>query len=168
MVELLTDPARCQVMLVTLPEETPVNELVDTAYTLEDRVGVSARAHRRERLRTRRLPRRRRRRRRRAADAVAVGLRSTTARPRALADAAAFRRRASRDVQADQVERLAELLPLPQIRLPFLFTPTSGRPRSSVLADELDAVAGIDPPRRRRCAQMTTRIADLVDAASTS
>src|SRR5262249_15112862 len=39
--ELLTDPARCQVMLVTLPEETPVNELVDTAYHLEDRVGVS-------------------------------------------------------------------------------------------------------------------------------
>ena len=28
-------------MLVTLPEETPVNELVDTAYHLEDRVGVS-------------------------------------------------------------------------------------------------------------------------------
>ena len=39
--ELLTDPARCQVVLVTLPEETPVNELVDTAYHLEDRVGVS-------------------------------------------------------------------------------------------------------------------------------
>ena len=38
--ELLSDPARCQVMLVTLPEETPVNELVDTAFALEDRVGV--------------------------------------------------------------------------------------------------------------------------------
>src|SRR5690606_22662626 len=35
--EMLTDPARCQVVLVTLPEETPVNELVDTAYHLEDR-----------------------------------------------------------------------------------------------------------------------------------
>ena len=31
--------ARC--MLVTLPEETPVNELVETAYALEDRVGVA-------------------------------------------------------------------------------------------------------------------------------
>jgi hypothetical protein len=39
--EMLGDPARCQVVLVTLPEETPVNELVDTAFTLEDRVGVS-------------------------------------------------------------------------------------------------------------------------------
>src|SRR4051794_29068846 len=38
--EMLTDGTRCQVMLVTLPEETPVNELVDTAYHLEDRVGV--------------------------------------------------------------------------------------------------------------------------------
>ena len=39
-VNLLTDPDRCQVILVTLPEETPVNELVETAYSLEDRVGV--------------------------------------------------------------------------------------------------------------------------------
>jgi len=39
-VELLGDPARCQVVLVTLPETTPVNELVETAYALEDRVGV--------------------------------------------------------------------------------------------------------------------------------
>ena len=36
-IEMLSDPARCQVMLVTLPEETPVNELVDTAFALEDR-----------------------------------------------------------------------------------------------------------------------------------
>jgi len=39
-IELLSDPARCRVALVTLPEETPVNELVDTAFALEDRVGV--------------------------------------------------------------------------------------------------------------------------------
>ena len=39
--EMLTDPARCQVLLVTLPEETPVNELVETAFSLEDEVGVS-------------------------------------------------------------------------------------------------------------------------------
>src|SRR5437868_4808002 len=39
--ELLTDRRRCQVVLVTLPEETPVNELVETAFALEDRVGVS-------------------------------------------------------------------------------------------------------------------------------
>ena len=40
-VSLLTDPSRCQVVLVTLPEETPVNEVVETAYKLEDRVGVT-------------------------------------------------------------------------------------------------------------------------------
>ena len=40
-VELLSDPARCQVMLVTLPEETPVNELIETAYAVEDRAGVA-------------------------------------------------------------------------------------------------------------------------------
>src|SRR3954471_13090138 len=38
--ELLTDPDRCQVLLVTLPEETPVNEAAETATRLRDRVGV--------------------------------------------------------------------------------------------------------------------------------
>ncbi|HEX8803013.1 MAG TPA: ArsA-related P-loop ATPase, partial [Acidimicrobiales bacterium] len=38
--ELLEDHRRCQVVLVTVPEETPVNEAVDTAFSLEDRVGV--------------------------------------------------------------------------------------------------------------------------------
>src|SRR3954468_18666597 len=40
-VELLADPLRCQVMLVTIPEETPVNELIDTAFSIEDRAGVA-------------------------------------------------------------------------------------------------------------------------------
>src|SRR2546423_4317646 len=39
--EVLTDADRCEVMLVTLPEETLVNELIDTAFHLEDRVGVN-------------------------------------------------------------------------------------------------------------------------------
>jgi anion-transporting ArsA/GET3 family ATPase len=38
---LLTDPSRCQVVLVTLAEETPVNEVIDTAFALEDRIGVA-------------------------------------------------------------------------------------------------------------------------------
>ncbi len=38
--ELLADGSRCQVMLVTLPETTPVNELVETAFALEEEVGV--------------------------------------------------------------------------------------------------------------------------------
>ena len=40
-VALLSDPARCQVALVTLPEEMPVNEVVEAAYQLEDKVGVA-------------------------------------------------------------------------------------------------------------------------------
>lgn len=38
---LLGDPARCQVVLVTLAEETPVTELIETAFSLEDEVGVA-------------------------------------------------------------------------------------------------------------------------------
>lgn len=38
--EMLRDPVRCQVMLVTLPETTPVNELIETSFAIEDRVGV--------------------------------------------------------------------------------------------------------------------------------
>lgn len=38
--ELLTDPQRCQVVLVTLAETTPVNEVIETAAQLTDRVGV--------------------------------------------------------------------------------------------------------------------------------
>jgi hypothetical protein len=39
--DFLADPSRCQVLLVTLAEATPVNELLDTAFVLEDRVGVA-------------------------------------------------------------------------------------------------------------------------------
>lgn len=38
--ELLGDGSRCQVLLVTIPETTPVNELVETAFALEEEVGV--------------------------------------------------------------------------------------------------------------------------------
>lgn len=38
--EMLGDPARCMVMLVTLPEDTPITETIETAFALEDRVGV--------------------------------------------------------------------------------------------------------------------------------
>ncbi len=38
--EMLGDPDRCQVVLVTLPEVTPVNELIETSFAIEERVGV--------------------------------------------------------------------------------------------------------------------------------
>ncbi|HEX5615395.1 MAG TPA: ArsA-related P-loop ATPase [Acidimicrobiia bacterium] len=135
-VELLTDPARCQVVLVTIPEETPVNELVDTAFAIEDRAGValgpvvvngcydSLAAP---------VP----------TDAAAIGQlagaldRFVGDREAAhLADAARFR--AEREmIQIEQAERLAQLLPLPQLRLPYLFDAEIGRAELDVLADAL-------------------------------
>ena len=38
---MLADPERCRVMLVTLAEETPVNEVIETAFALEDEIGVA-------------------------------------------------------------------------------------------------------------------------------
>ena len=38
--ELLSDANRCQAVLVALPETTPVNETIETAYALEDDVGI--------------------------------------------------------------------------------------------------------------------------------
>jgi anion-transporting ArsA/GET3 family ATPase len=131
-VELLGDPARAQVMLVTLPEETPVNELVETAFHLEDRVGVSL------------------------GPVVVNGLypklegldvdpdeaaaaAGTTLRPgeaSSLKAAAEFRQRRMA-LQEEQLERLAEKLPLPQLRLPFLFRADLGASELGVLAAAL-------------------------------
>lgn len=135
-VELLSDPARCQVLLVTIPEETPVNELVDTAFAIEDRAGVAlgpvvvngcyeplaaavpTEAH--------------------AIRALGDTLdRFVSEREAAhLADVARFR--ADREaIQLEQAERLARLLPLPQLRLPYVFREEIGRSELDVLADAL-------------------------------
>ncbi|WP_436794584.1 ArsA-related P-loop ATPase [Actinospongicola halichondriae] len=127
--ELLEDHDACQVLLVTLPEETPVNELVETAFSLEDQVGVglgpvvvnglyerygglaeSAEA---------------------AADEAGVSLLDGEA--EALDEASAFRRHRIA-LQAEQVSRLSEQLPLPQLEMPFLF-------ESEIGPDELDVLA---------------------------
>jgi hypothetical protein len=39
--EMLSDPMRFEVIVVTIPEELPVNEAVETAFELEDRLGVA-------------------------------------------------------------------------------------------------------------------------------
>lgn len=132
-VELLTDPDRCQVLLVTLPEETPVNELVETAFSIEDRAGVALGPV----VVNAMFP---------AvpfdpplspdgvlADAAALGVFVGDAEAADLAAAAAFRdSRAA--IQTAQVRRLGERLPLPQIHLPFLFTADIG-------PDEIDTLA---------------------------
>jgi anion-transporting ArsA/GET3 family ATPase len=136
-VDLLSDPARCQVILVTLPEETPVNEVVETAYKLEDRVGiklgplvVNGVYPRLDALDT--DPH---------AAAAAAGLTITDEQARALAEAADFRR-SRQSLQADQLARLSEALPLEQLQLPFLFTSELGPPELEMLSSELaDQVA---------------------------
>jgi len=135
-VDLLTDQARCQVVLVTLPEETPVNELIDTAYALEDRVGVrlgpvvvNAMYPVLDGLEA--DP---------ASLSAAGGVELTADQARALAAAAAFRRR-RQALQAEQIERLAAALPLPQLHLPYVFSDRIGTKEvddlARALADEI-------------------------------
>ena len=130
--ELLTDPTRCQVVLVTIPEETPVNEMIETAFALEDRVGVSLGPV--------------------VVNSLYPVLDGLDADPDAVAQesgtslrdgeagslraAAAFRKE-RQALQAEQVERLREGLPLPQLHLPFLFTADLGLAEIDVLADAL-------------------------------
>jgi anion-transporting ArsA/GET3 family ATPase len=134
--ELLGDATRCQVVLVTLPEETPVNELVETAYALEEDVGVTLGPvvvnglyPVRHGLDT--PPRE-------AATAEGVELSDDEA--DSLAAAADFRGHRTA-LQAEQVDRLRERLPLPQLHLPFLFTADMSHTDLDGLAHRL--VAGV-------------------------
>jgi anion-transporting ArsA/GET3 family ATPase len=136
--ELLSDPARCQVVLVTLPEETPVNELVDTAFALEDRIGVSLGPVVVNGLYPERAGL--------AADpeevAAAAGVTLGPGEAAALRAAARFRLDRVA-LQRQQVARLRERLPLPQVHLPFLFTAGLAADEIGWLADEL-----VDPGAR--------------------
>lgn len=131
---LLSDPALCRVLLVTLPEETPVNELVETAFNLEDQVGVSlgpviVNGVYPELAGMASDPTE-------AARAVGAALRPGEARH--LADAAAFRQDRT-ELQTEQVRRLGAQLPLPQIPLPFLFSADLGPADLGVLSDAMRA-----------------------------
>ena len=108
--ELLHDPERCQVVLVTLPETTPVNEVVETAFALEDVVGVQLGPV--------------------VVNGVDLGnplpdqateLRAVADLEPAIAavlmDAAAFRR-SRRAMEAGEIARLAAELPIPKVTLP--------------------------------------------------
>ena len=129
--ELLSDPVRCQVLLVTLAEETPVNEVVETAFALEDRVGVSlAPVVVNGLYDPLELPGDA------AAAAAEVGATLAPARLAAL-DAAARFRRQRQDLQAEQVERLRLALPLPQLPLPYVFSDEVGPPELDLLAARL-------------------------------
>ena len=138
--ELLQDHQRCQVVLVTLPEETPVNELVETAFSLEDDVGiglgpvvVNGMYGELPGLDT--DP---------EAAASDAGVSLLGGEAGVLAEAADFRLHRIQ-LQREQVERLSEQLPLPQITLPFLFESEIGPAEIDTLARAaLAAIEAID------------------------
>ena len=127
-IALLSDPVRCQVMLVTVPEETPVNEAAETAYHLEDRTGVKlAPIVVNEVWPHLDLP---------ADTASVLGEGVTRPTLEALDKAAQFRR-LRQELQEAQIARLAEVLPLAQLQLPYLFTTDLGRSEIVTLSARL-------------------------------
>jgi anion-transporting ArsA/GET3 family ATPase len=140
-VSLISDPTRCQVMLVTLPEETPVSEVVDTAFAIEDRAGVAlgpvvvngcftplpvAVTARADAI---------------LDDAGTAGRFVSAREADDLAHAAAFLEE-RHGLQQEQIKRLRDLLPLPQIELPFVFNPDITRVQLDVLADAFERGLG--------------------------
>jgi anion-transporting ArsA/GET3 family ATPase len=136
-VDMLHDPSRCRVVLVTLPEEMPVSETIESAYLLEDRAGVqlgpvvvngvdvledgmgvdAAEAAR------------------------AAGLSLSPAALAALESAREFRLR-RHGVQAEQTARLGRELPLPQLRTPELHSESIGSAELDTLARALAESVG--------------------------
>ena len=137
--EMLADPDRAQVMLVTLPEETPVNETAETAEAFIDRIGMTlgplvvnglypdrplAGLTTPEEIR---------------AAAEQAGVVVPDGEVDHLARAARFVTRRRR-LQEEQLAHLAERLPdLPRVVLPFLFSADIGRAELEVLAEALAA-----------------------------
>lgn len=125
-VEMLTDRERAQVLLVTLAEETPVNELIETAYALEDEVGIALGPA----IVNAVLP---------AVEAPTRVIRSAAVEPdlaEAAAAAATFHHRRLEN-QAAQMAHLADELPLDQLTMSRQFTTRVGRAELDELAAEL-------------------------------
>ena len=152
-VELLSDPDRCQVALVTLPEEMPVNEVVEAAYALEDRIGISLGPV----IVNACLPADPGLERDPAEAAAEVGVTLAERPGRGARAAAAFRARRF-GLQEEQRARLATELPLPQLQAPFLFSAGIGPAELDRLADELaDAVRRLPDAEARPALRDATR-----------
>ncbi len=130
---LLADPDRTQLLLVTIPEETPVNETVETAFAVEDQAGIRLGPivvngcipvldHLDADPTT-------------AAAAAGVHLDPVDA---ARVAAAASFRRSRQELQDHQLGRLAAQLPLDQVRLPQLFLPELDDQALLTLADAFE------------------------------
>ena len=124
--ELLADADRCQAVLVALPETTPVNETIETAFALEEDVGI------------------------RLGPVVVNGVDDGAPLPDEQAEAAALDglgddvvrvlvaaaayRRSRRAMEAEALDRLATKLPLESITIPAL-------PVAGLSADDIDVLA---------------------------
>jgi anion-transporting ArsA/GET3 family ATPase len=120
--EMLADPSRCQVVLVTLPETTPVNEAIETADALRERVGVHLSPV--------------------VVNAVDQGplLQADAAPEGSAMRAAAEFRNARRRLHATEQARLTAELDLSQLTLPVV-------PGSVLDADAIDQLADVWDPR---------------------
>ena len=137
--ELLHDPQRCQVVLVTLAETTPVNEVIETAYALEDQVGVQLGPV--------------------VVNGVDLGVELPAAEATStivgdldadtavtLTEAADFRR-SRREMERQELDRLAEQLPIPQIMLPARLVAGLVAADVADLAAALGGLAPVETPR---------------------
>ena len=136
-VDLLSDPARCRVILVTLPEELPVSEAIESAYTLEDKAGVQlgpviVNACDPEPAGLRRPV---------AEVAAAAGVALEPGHLDALERARSFRL-ARHALSAAQVDRLHRELPLPTLLVPAVETDVIGPAETSLLARALTDAVG--------------------------
>ena len=131
--EMLDDPTRCRAILVSIPEETPINELIETAFAVEDEVGLAL------------------------GPVVVNGILPPIdglddAPPEGLTSAettdarmAADLRRDRLVLQAEQLARLESRLPLAQLRLPQLFTTEIGLDEIHQLADAVEvSIRGLE------------------------
>jgi anion-transporting ArsA/GET3 family ATPase len=131
-VEMLSDGNRCSVMLVTVPEETPINELVESAYQLEDEVGIKLGPV----VVNGCLP---------TSPSLSVdpetaalqdGLQVDRATLDGIEEAATFTLNQAR-LQQDQLARLADALALPKLVLPSVFVASAGPTELRQIADAL-------------------------------
>jgi anion-transporting ArsA/GET3 family ATPase len=129
-VELLGDSSRCRVILVTVPEEMPVSETIESAFTLEDKAGVQlgpviVNATDPEPVGLER-----------SAQEAAAGLDVDPEHLTALEQARLFRLE-RHAVSAAQIDRLGRDLPLPQLHVPTLDAETIGPSETDALATAL-------------------------------
>jgi anion-transporting ArsA/GET3 family ATPase len=134
-VELLADPSRCRVILVTLPEEMPVSETIESAFTLEDKAGVQlgpviVNATDPEPVGLER-----------SAEEAAAGLDVDPDVLTAMEEARRFRLQ-RHALSVSQIERLARDLPLPQLLVPKMESEEIGPTETDRLASALAAAIG--------------------------